>query len=270
MGEVTQLNPAAAADSAAKARRDPRPTQVVPTERIQFKRQLDVLRAFAAASGPSNTGVASKQVAEILKMAPGTVSLANPFFTDTGLLVKGGSEFTPSSEVMDYNRAFAWNPDTAAHKLAPRLRETWFVLAVTPKLTFSQMSETEVINTLADISAAAPKFRPNLKLLIDYMEAAGIIERDGDVVRLARSVASVGQVEPAKPEEKPLVPRKPATTVATAFTQPTEGVVQFHVSVKVDMGEFATWQPDRISAFFGGIAQVLSAKAAVEQSAGGE
>ncbi len=267
MGEVTQIKPAVE-DSAAKARREPRPTQVVPTERIQFKRQLDILRAFAAASGPTNTSVTNKQVAEILKMASSTVSLANPFFTETGLLVKEGSGFMPSSEVMDYNRAFAWNPDTAAHKLGSRLREAWFVQAVTPKLTFSQMSETEAINTLADASAAAPKFRPNLKLLIDYMEAAGMIERDGDVVRLARS-APAGQPEPAK-SEKPVAPTKPAAAVATAFTQPTEGVVQFHVSVKVDMGEFATWRPERISAFFAGIAQVLSAKAAVEQSAGGD
>jgi hypothetical protein len=54
------------------------------------------------------------------------------------------------------------------------------------------------------------------------------------------------------------------------FTQPTEGVVQFHISVKVEMAEFSNWKPDRIAAFFGGIAQVLAAKAAVEKNAGGE
>lgn len=50
------------------------------------------------------------------------------------------------------------------------------------------------------------------------------------------------------------------------FSAPTEGVVQFHVSVKVDMNEFEGWQPERIAAFFGGIAQVLSAKGAIERS----
>ena len=34
------------------------------------------------------------------------------------------------------------------------------------------------------------------------------------------------------------------------------------------MAEFSNWQPDRISAFFGGIAQVLAAKAAIERNAG--
>lgn len=64
-------------------------------------------------------------------------------------------------------------------------------------------------------------------------------------------------------------PQTSRSTISTAFTQqPTEGVVQFHISVRVDMGEFANWRPDRIAAFFGGIATVLAAKAAVEKDAG--
>jgi hypothetical protein len=42
--------------------------------------------------------------------------------------------------------------------------------------------------------------------------------------------------------------------------------VQFHVSVKVDMAEFAGWSADRITAFFGGIAQVLAAKGTLEKN----
>ena len=56
----------------------------------------------------------------------------------------------------------------------------------------------------------------------------------------------------------------------TTFSQPTEGTVQFHVSVKVDMAEFAGWEPARITSFFGGIAQVLAAKGAIEKEASPE
>ena len=275
MGVVTQSNPVQAAEGASlKPSKEPRPTQVIPTERITFRRQLDILRAFAAASGPGNAAITNKQVAEILKMAPATVSLANTFFIEVGLLVRGDGGLTPSPEVMDYHRAHQWNPDTAAHKLAGRLRESWFARALAPKLTFSSMTESEAINTLADASSAAPKFRSNLKLLIDYVEAAGIAERDGDTIKLAQHPGKAPAIPPdssdrAKPSTTK-VATAPRTAVTTAFTQPTEGVVQFHVSVKVDMTEFATWQPDRISAFFGGIAQVLSAKATVEQTARGE
>lgn len=45
-----------------------------------------------------------------------------------------------------------------------------------------------------------------------------------------------------------------------------EGTIQFHLSVKVNMAEFKGWPPDTVAAFFGGIAQVLNAKAALEKS----
>ena len=57
------------------------------------------------------------------------------------------------------------------------------------------------------------------------------------------------------------------TTVSTVFSQPADGLVQFNVSVKVDMREFAGWAPERITAFFGGIAQVLAAKGSIEKVA---
>ena len=53
-------------------------------------------------------------------------------------------------------------------------------------------------------------------------------------------------------------------TADSNFHQQPEGLVQFAVSVRVDMSELSTWSPDRIAAFFGGIAQVLAAKGKVE------
>ena len=207
-------------------------------------------------------------------MAPATVSLANPFFTELGLLVRSDGGLIPSREVMDYHRAYDWDPDTAAHKLAGRLRGSWFVQALTPKLQFSPLTQREAINTLADVSSAAPKFRLNLRLLLDYMEAAGFVERDGDVVKLAGQ-GRRAPVTPKVPSERAenartRVATDPTTATVTEVTQPTEGAVEFQVAVKVAMAEFATWEPDRIRAFFGGIAQVLSAKATIEQIAGEE
>ena len=43
--------------------------------------------------------------------------------------------------------------------------------------------------------------------------------------------------------------------------------MQFNVSVKVNMQEFAGWQAERVTAFFNGIAQVLAAKGALEKEA---
>jgi hypothetical protein len=45
----------------------------------------------------------------------------------------------------------------------------------------------------------------------------------------------------------------------------TEGAVQFHVAIRVSMQEMSGWTPDRITAFFAGLAQVLAAKKGTEE-----
>lgn len=61
----------------------------------------------------------------------------------------------------------------------------------------------------------------------------------------------------------------PAVGELTTFRRDkTENVVSFDISVRVSMAEFATWRPERISAFFGGIASVLAAKGRIEEDAG--
>jgi hypothetical protein len=251
-----------------KKRRTP-PNRPIPTDRITFQRQLDLLRAFAAASGPSGKAVLAKDVAKIVNMVDTTVGSANPFFVSVGLLQKTGDGFVPSSDVQNYGRAYGWNKDTAATKLAPTIAAAWFAQTLIPRLQFAELGEDQAIDVLAEASAATPEYKAQLKLTIDYMEAAGLISREGGVIR------AKAQLPPAQPEqEKPTMAAPveatptqaaPRPQITTMFSQAAEGAVNFHVTVKVDMGEFAGWQPDRIAAFFAGIAQVLSAKAGLEK-----
>ncbi len=269
MAQVTQINPAAEPDKAKKPK--VRPQKAIPTERIKIEKQFDLLRAFVAASGPTAKAVSNKDAATILKMADTTVSLANSFFVEMGLLTRTANGFLPSAEVITYAQAYEWNPDTAAYKLAPLFSKSWFYEAVAPTLQFTVggMNEESVIKRLAEVSSAAPHYRANLKLLVDFMETTGLVQREGGMVRLARTALVT-----SPPAERPIEGVAPDTreqpAPKPAFSQPTEGVVQFHVSVKVGMNEFANWSPDRISAFFNGIAAVLAAKAAIEQEAGSE
>jgi hypothetical protein len=46
-----------------------------------------------------------------------------------------------------------------------------------------------------------------------------------------------------------------------------DGVLRFHVSLKVDMSALATLQPAQIKALFEGMAQVLAVKDAVQDAA---
>jgi len=252
-----------------------RRTKVLPTERITFARQLDLLRGWAAASGPLRKVVTNNEVAKIIDMQPSTVSIANAFFSSIGLLTKTDGGFVPADDLTAFLRAYDWNKETAAQKLAPTLSKAWFYEALSSKLEFGPRAEADCLQDLADVSNAGPEWRPNLRLLLEYLAAAGLIQRDGTMVRKGStnmsaatppaSSASEPAPTPAKQEGPPAAAQDAAKLMPSLFGT-TEGQVQFNIAVKVNMGEFATWQADRIAAFFGGIAQVLAAKAKVEQS----
>jgi hypothetical protein len=236
---------------------------VLPTDRIAFPKQLSLLRAWAAASGPANKMVTNDDVARMVKMVPTTVQMANPFFADIGLLQKMDGGFVPSPEVVSFNRAFEWSPETSPQKLAPIIEHSWFGEALLPRLSFDALGTSEAIQVLAEAATVGPDKESQLTILLSYMEASGLIVGENGTIRRARQN---GQTEPGAKTESPTVAAPKPGTVATAFMAPTEGVIQFHVSVKVDMKEFAGWQPDRIARFFSGIAEVLAAKGNVEKS----
>lgn len=250
-----------------------RPTKFLPSERITFSRQLDILRGWAAASGPLRKVIGNNEVAKIVDMQPSTVSINNAFYSSVGLLLKADGGYSPSEEVTAFLRAHEWNKETAAQKLAPVLMKAWFYEALASKLEFGQRPEADCLQDLADVSNAGPDYRPNLRMLLEYLMAAGLIQRDGTMIKKGAASMSPSTPQSTSATESPMPPKvenSPGQDVSSKMMMPslfgtTEGQVQFNIAVKVSMGEFATWQADRIAAFFNGIAQVLAAKAKIEK-----
>lgn len=263
----------ATAEADAGNGREPKPSKSLPTERIGFDKQLDILRASAVASAGGTKVVSNQEIAEIVQLKAATVSLANPFFQDVGLLEKVDNGLRPAKEVVSFQRAWEWNQETAANKLAPLLERSWFGKAVLPRVSFRDLPRREAVAILAEAAGATPKYEPRLQLLLDYLQAGGLVVLEGDLVRRSTPQQSAAtppteEKETETPKEKTATPKAPrGSAVSTTFVQPTEGAVNFHVTVKVDMAEFSGWRADRIAAFFGGIAQVLAAKSALEKEA---
>lgn len=254
---------------AAPAAKKERPKRFLPTDRIGFLKQLDLLRAWAAASGPDNRMVTNNDVAAIVGLSASTIALANPFFADVGFLQKMDGGFVPAQDVVSFARAYEWNPETATHKLAPIVTESWFGKALSGTLAFRAMDEREAIQALADAISAGPDFEDQLRTVLSFMQAAGVLQQEGQQVRQARPSTSPTPAASPSPPQPAAEPREgpQGRSVTTAFTQAPEGILQFHVSVRVDMKEFVGWQPDRISRFFEGIAAVLRAKSNIEKDA---
>lgn len=258
-----------------------KPTRFLPTNRIAFENQLNILRGYAAASGPSVKAVTNEDVAKVVStVTRSTVSLANAFFVESGLLNRSDQGLIPSESVVSFARAWEWSAATAGQKLAPVLQRTWFAELLFPLLSFRPLSEDEAISELGGKINAGRDYRTQLKILIDYLEVANLIRRDNGSIRLVSGNAPTPSAssEPAAPRDtsqgsgdnnaREAPSRNPA--LATSFAQATQGIINFHVDVRVDMAEFSDWSAERISAFFAGVAQVLAAKSALEKGASGE
>lgn len=254
----------------SKRTSDPRPTQVLPTDRITFEKQIEILKAYAAASESGTKPVSLQQVSELVRMAENTVSLSNSFLSSVKLIDKTERGYLPDAAAVEYLRALDWNAETAGRKLAARLEETWFGKALLPRLSYRPLDEQEALTALAEASSAGTRYKRKLAILLDYLELAKLIVRkDG---RIVKTNSQVGVPEhgsqtmaSSKPADEPPARPPRETRVATAFDQTPQGVINFNVSFKVDMSEVATWEPQQISAFFAGIAQVLAAKTNIEK-----
>jgi hypothetical protein len=250
-----------------------RPTKTLPTDRITFDNQLKILRAWAAA-GMSGKPVTNDDVAAAVGMKGSTIALANPFFSSIGLLLRGENGYTPGQAVLDFFRATEWDETTAARKLAPALREQWFADAILPTLAVNGiLSEEVAVSRLADAASAAKEYKNQLGILIDYMNASGLLIHEGDQIKkgplTTLRVASQANI-PIESEHKPVTEKAKETGhISTQFQAGPAGGVSFDIRMNVDMAEFATWKPERITAFFNGIAAVLAAKSGVEKGSAG-
>ena len=242
-------------------------SKVLPTSRVSFDKQITILQAYAAASVPAGKAVTNKEVAGLVKIKPETVSLTNAFFSDIGLIQKVEGGYVPAQEVTSFKLACQWNPEKAGHKLAPIIERTWFAQKLLPKLRMGPLDEDTAIEDLAEEASASPKYETQMTLLLDFMEFATIVQRDINGMYIATELASIRSS--ATTQESSTSHRsetQPAVRTVTFIptSAPTEGVIQFQVSVKVSMAELSGWSADRITAFFSGVAQVMAAKGKIE------
>ena len=159
-----------------------KPIKSLPTERISFEKQLVTLRAFAKASGPDRVGVSNNDVARYADIGASSVSLGNAFWTEAGLLIKEGNKMRPVEAVFNFDQASEWTPEQAATKLAEPLAASWFGKAMLTKLAMKPCSVNDALVFLAQECRASTDYKPQLKTLLDYLQAAGLISIDGTTV----------------------------------------------------------------------------------------
>ena len=149
---------------------------------------------------------------------------------------------------------------------APILSRSWFGQTLLPRLTIRSHASHEAIRILAERCAAPPEFGGELGLILDYLNVGGVVLIENGHVHRNASLESQDTPANGQPDLGKDLHREtaPVKTVALSSmcnaADPANGAVQFNIHVSIQMAEFSGWAPERITAFFAGIAQVLSAK----------
>jgi hypothetical protein len=150
---------------------------------------------------------------------------------------------------------------------------SWFGIALIHRLQFRALSEDGAIEALATQCNAGPEAKPQLRFLLDLCEAVGIIERangqltlgtfgGADEPKVSPAVKPPGEVESLSevPPPQPQSTGFRSTVSASSTSSPKDGSINLDIGIQVNLAEMRDWTPDRITAFFGGIAQILAAK----------
>jgi hypothetical protein len=172
-------NPAATTGERQKSR----PTETLPTDRIAFGKQIGLLLAYAGIYDQTGQPVTNAEAGRAVSLSASTTSLANAFFADVGFLTRADNGYTPTLEVLNFYRVHGYDPDSAGRELAQVLNGTWFAATMIPRLAVGPVTEPAAIAELAKRANASPHYRPQLRMLIDYLVTAGLIEQDGDQLR---------------------------------------------------------------------------------------
>ena len=222
-----------------------KPTQVLPSDRLTTEKQLEALRAFVVASEAENGPVTNEQAGKIIARSGLTVVVTNAFFTDIGLLIRSDSgRFTPGQPAKEYQAAYDWDANTAGAKLAPAFRDTWFAKALTPRLKMRTLTKNEALAFLAEACKASPEYQSRLVMLLEFLNAAGVLSLAGDEIKAATggpvggSTAGGGggddrlppppPTPPAQiiPADAPFIYIDPQKTKKVVLVTPTSAVTQ--------------------------------------------
>src|SRR5262249_34939986 len=148
---MATANCAAELSSQGPAKPKPDKSQkTLPTWRVAFGKQIEILRAYAAVCASGPRAVTNNEIAKLVDLRRDTVATANPFFFSIGLLEKTEDGNIPCGEVLSLSRAYEWKPETAGHKLAPVFQKAWPAQAVLPRLQLRNLAENELIEELGD------------------------------------------------------------------------------------------------------------------------
>jgi hypothetical protein len=265
--------------TAERARRGVRSQRALPTDRMEFETQVQVLKAYAIASRNGREIVTGEDLARHVSVGEDTARLNNRFLAESGLIVaEQRGAYKPVEAVLEFSRKLGFGQPNPGHTLASVVRNTWYFEAVTDRLEMGPPSRNELIMALADVAGAEAHHRRKLDNIIDWLEYVGLVSIVDDTVRLgdveqadaSRDVAdadgrAAGDTleSGASPHaERPIVPPPvPVPAAAPAAADPDPMVLSINVSLNLSRDSVSALTTEQLNTLLKGVGAVAQIKA---------
>jgi hypothetical protein len=200
----------------------------LPTDRLSFEKQLEVLRAIAQMSGNGRRPVTAEDLSAAIGLKGNTGGLSNKFFRDSGWVEAAGRGMYAASEpLLEYHRHL--NVDSqdvvgARRYLAAAAQGSWYWESLEPMLDEGGARQTMVLHALSK-AAGAYDHTQQLLLILTWLEWLGLLRREGDALFRSSTIhrntdddlhsASDGE------RQDPAEPAEPDPFVGSAGSDPT-------------------------------------------------
>lgn len=229
-----------------------RPTRYLPTPRISFEKQVDLLRAFGVLYSANEQPVTNEDAGPAASLAASTAQLTNAFFVENGLLERSeAGAFTPHQVVRDFAQAYEWNPETAGEKLSPKMRETWFAKTLLPRLSMSPQAKAQALQVMAEACGASTDFADQVELLLSYLEFAGVVTVEDGVVATTprKGIGAPSHSQEPEAEREDDKDDVPANQVSPKMPSPGENADRTRIIISIpDKGHAEFFLPSDFDA----------------------
>lgn len=247
--------------SAPKARAD----LALPTNRLSFENQLEVLKQVAVMSGNARRGSTAQAMSAALGLKSETGGLNSRFFRAAGWFeAVNRGEYTASAGLLDYNRHITLDPSGHFEATAGMRREvqkSWFWEAIEGMLTSGQPVQLRVLLLTLSKVANANDHGIQLETIIDWLVWVGLLTREEDTVKLAvqpahepevepdaeRQVDQTGDVDEPHREEKVEDQENTPALAKRAEVADPEAMVSFNLSVRITADDMKTMTDEQMA-----------------------
>lgn len=185
----------------------------LPDVRSKFEQHFDIIKAYVVASNEGKIPVSWKDFKTLIDFNVQYVSGNNKFLENLGLIIraeKNKGKYLPTNTAVELYNALKWKKEAKAKSILYKvLVSSWFFASTKQLLELKgSATERELLEKLGyDVEADPEKHINALKVLIEYMTFAALINCDNDTFTLLETPSEEEELLEAKDKESP--PLKP-------------------------------------------------------------